>query len=345
MKKLMGKKQGLVSLCIVLLVALTMTACGDKNETGEDNGKELTKITFCLDWTPNTNHTGIYVAKAMGYYEDAGIDLEIVQPPEDGALLMCSSGEAQFAVDAQDTMAGALDSDTPLDVSATAAIIQHNSSGIISRAGDGIDSPKGLSGKTYSTWGFPVEVAMLENVVTKDGGDYDSIKLIPNNITDEPAALKAKQTDAIWVFEGWGVVNAEVEKVDVDFWRFADISEELDYYTPVIIGNNSYMDDNPEITKSFMEATKKGYEYAIDNPQEAAEMLIEGDTTGSLRGSEELIVKSQEWMANEYAADVDSWGEIDPARWNRFYTWLYENNLTKKDLTGTGYRTDWVEDR
>jgi len=59
----------------------------------EDGAQE--KITFCLDWTPNTNHTGLYVAQAKGYYEEAGLDVEIVQPPENGAALMCAAGQAQ----------------------------------------------------------------------------------------------------------------------------------------------------------------------------------------------------------------------------------------------------------
>ena len=123
------------------------------------------KITFCLDWTPNTNHTGLYVAQAKGYYEDAGLDVEIVQPPENGAALMCAAGQAQFAIEAQDTMAASLALDEPLGITAVAAVIQHNTSGILSRAGDGIDKPAGLTGKTYSTWDSPIELAMLENAV------------------------------------------------------------------------------------------------------------------------------------------------------------------------------------
>lgn len=95
--------------------------------------------------------------------------MEIVQPPENGAATMCASGQAQFAIEAQDTMAAALDSDEPLGITAVAAVLQHNTSGIISRAGEGIDSPKGLEGKTYSTWESPIELATLKTVVEEDG--------------------------------------------------------------------------------------------------------------------------------------------------------------------------------
>lgn len=343
MKKNYIKK--IVSIAVAMTMSFSLMACaGSENvsDTAKDSEKELTKVTFCLDWTPNTNHTGLYVADALGYYEEAGLDVEIVQPPEDGAVLMCAAGQAQFAVAAQDTFAAVLDQDEPYDVSAVATILQHNTSGIISRAGEGMVSPAGLEGKTYSTWESPIEMAMMENIMTEAGADYSTLKLIPNTITDEPAALAAHQTDAIWVFYGWGGINADYEGVDCDYFNFSDINPVFDYYTPMIIGNNTYMKENPEIAKAFLEATKKGYEYAISNPKDAADLLVAGDTTGSLNGLEELVYKSQEWLSTQYKADVDRWGYIDPARWDAFYKWLSDNGLTTKDLSGMGYTNDYL---
>lgn len=331
---------------VTAMMLVSLTACGSssskKDAKSSDDGKKLTKITFCLDWTPNTNHTGLYAAKALGYYKDAGLDVEIVQPPENGAATMCSAGQAQFAIEAQDTMAAALDSDKPLGITAVAGVIQHNTSGIISRKGDGIDSPKGLEGKTYSTWESPIEQATLKTVMKDEGADFSKVKLIPNNITDEPAALKANQTDAIWVFYGWGGINADIEKVDCDFWMFKDIDEVFDYYTPVIIANNDFLKDSPDVAKAFLKATEKGYEYAIDNPKKAADLLIKGDDTGSLKGSEDLVYASQEWLSKQYVADQAKWGVINETRWNNFYQWLHDNDLTKTDLTGKGFSNDYL---
>lgn len=328
------KKYTVPVMAMAMAVACAMCA------SAED--KDLEKVTFCLDWTPNTNHTGLYVAQAQGYYEEAGLDVEIVQPPEDVSALMCAAGQAQFAIQAQDTMAASLALDEPLGITAVAAVIQHNTSGILSRAGEGIDKPAGLTGKTYSTWESPIELAMLENVVNGDGGDFSQVTLIPNDITDEPAALAAHQTDAIWVFEGWGYINSEVEGVDCDYFNFSDVNQVFDYYTPVIIANNDYLAENPDQAKAFMEATAKGYEYAAEHPDEAADMLIAGDNTGSLKGAEELVKKSQEFLSAKYIDDADSWGVIDPERWNAFYSWLYENDLCEKDLTGIGFSNDYL---
>ncbi|MBP3720973.1 MAG: ABC transporter substrate-binding protein, partial [Clostridia bacterium] len=259
-----------ISLFLALALALTLAA-GAPSAARAD---ELTPIIFCLDWTPNTNHTGVYAAQALGYYKEAGLDVQIVQPPENGALLMCAAGQAQFAVDAQDTMAASLDLEEPLGVTSVAAILQHNTSGILARAGEGITSAKGMENKVYATWDSPIELAMLKYCMEKEGGDFSTVKLIPNNITDEPAALAAHQTDSVWVFYGWSGINAELSGLKFDYWDFASISKELDYYTPVILANNQFLQDSPETARAFLAATARGYAYAAEHPREAADLLI-----------------------------------------------------------------------
>ena len=116
------KKLGALLLCAAMLFSLAACA-GDQTGNGD-----LTEITLSLDWTPNTNHTGIYVALAKGYFEEAGLSVTVVQPPETGAAAMCAAGQAQFAVEAQDTLAAAFVTDEPLGVTAVAALLQHNTS-------------------------------------------------------------------------------------------------------------------------------------------------------------------------------------------------------------------------
>lgn len=327
-----------VLLCAVMLVSLA--ACAGKQD---DTTEDLQKITLSLDWTPNTNHTGIYVALAKGYFTEAGLDVTVVQPPESGAAAMCAAGQAQFAIDAQDTIASAFTSDEPLGVTAVAALVQHNTSGIISRKGEGMDRPKGMENHTYSTWDSPIELAMLKTVVEKDGGDFSKVKQIPNNITDEAGALREKQTDAIWIFYGWGGISAKLSGLEFDYFNFTDIDPVFDYYTPILIANNNYIADNPETVKAFLAALKKGYEYAIANPEEAAQILVDGDTTGSLKDSLELVTESQKWLSTQYKAEVEQWGYIDPARWDGFYAWLWENGLIEKELpAGTGYTNAYL---
>lgn len=338
------KFKKILAIVLAAVLIFSFAACSKTENNNTDNNNEKTKITVCLDWTPNTNHTGMYVALEKGYYEEAGLDVTIVQPPENtGAVQVCASGQAQFAVECQDTLAPVFTSDTPLDVTAVAALLQHNTSGIMSKAGEGMDTPKGLTGKTYLTWDAPVEQAMMKNVINGDGGNWDEVELIPNVVTDEAQDVNVNPGHAIWVFYGWGGINAKVNNVDVDYFYFKDINETFDYYTPVLISNNDFLSSNPDAAKAFLKATQKGYEYSIENPEEAAEILIQSDETGSLTGSETLVTESQKWISEQYIADADRWGYIDPQRWDRFYAWLWDNELIEKELpAGTGFTNDYL---
>lgn len=332
--------------CLAVCMAVLLVACGDKKNVAKKTTepKTLKKITFCLDWTPNTHHSGIYVAQAKGFYEEAGFEVEIVQPPENGAEIMCSTGQAQFAIASQDTLVNDWTQDSPLGITAVAAITQHNTLGILSRKGDGIDTPKGLTNKNYSTWGLPIECTVLENIVERDGGDFSKVNLLANDITNEVEALAEKKTDAIWAFEGLGKTKADVNNIAVDFFRFRDYDSVLDYYSLVIVANDKFLREMPDIAKEFMKATSKGYEYAANYPEDAAKILIEGDTTGTLKGEEAFVNQSQKFESAHYINDAKNWGFIDEMRWNKFYTWLYNNGLCEKDLTNFGFTNEYLQD-
>ena len=111
----------------------------------------------------------------------------------------------------------------------------------------------------------------------------------------------------------------------------------------MIIANNDFLAEHPDTAKAFLSATAKGYEYAIAHPEEAAQMLIESDTTGSLKDSAELVTASQKWMADQYQAEAERWGYIDPSRWNAFYRWLSDNNLVEQPIPeNTGFSNDYL---
>ncbi len=311
--------------------ALVLTGCSG-NATATQGSEGLTPITFVLDYTPNTNHTGIYVAIDKGYYADEGLDVTVVQPPEDGADAMVGTGQAQLGMSYQDTMANYLGSSEPLPVTAVAAVVQHNTSGIISRQGDGITSPKGMTGKRYGTWDQDVEKAIVRTVVEQDGGDWDEVVLVPANSTDEVSGLRADQFDAIWCYEAWAGQNAKVQDYPVDYFAFRDIDETFDYYTPVIVANDTYLAENPETVQAFLRATAKGYEDAVKDPDGAAETLVEMNPEIDA----ELAKASQEYLADQYIADAPRWGYIDPERWARFYSWMNEEGLTPVELDEQG---------
>ncbi|MBQ8804451.1 MAG: ABC transporter substrate-binding protein [Tyzzerella sp.] len=331
-------KKKLYTLLLAVVMLFAMTACGN-SDTENNSDKELEKVTFVLDWTPNTNHTGLYVAQAKGYFEEAGLEVEIQQPPEDGAAVLVASGKADFGVSFQDSMAAALVGEDALPITAVAAVIQHNTSGIISRAGEGMDTPKGMEGHSYATWNGAIELATLEEVVKADGGDFSKVELIPSTVTDEVTALRTNSVDSIWIFYAWAGVKTELEGLETDYFEFADIDPVFDYYTPVIIAGNKFLEENPDTAKAFMEAVSKGYEFAIENPEEAADILC----GAAPELDKELVLASQKYLAEEYKADAEYWGQIDADRWNNFYKWVNDNKLVEEEVPlNTGFTNDYL---
>lgn len=324
-------------LAVGMAAVMAVGAAGSTMVSAADNVTE--QITFVLDWTPNTNHTGLYVAESLGYFEDQGLEVEIVQPPEGGADALVASGRAQFGVSFQDSMAPGVAGDNALPTTAVAALIQHNTSGIISRKGEGMDTPKGMEGKKYATWDGPIEVAMIQNVLEQDGGDFSKVEMIPSTVTDEVSALESGSVDAIWIFYAWAGVKFELTGAETDYFAFKDINPVFDYYTPVVIANNEFLEEEPETAKKFLTALRDGYEYAIENPQEAADILCEA----APELDPELVLASQEYLKDQYKAEVSQWGYIDPERWNAFYEWLNENGLTEAEIPeNVGFSNDYL---
>lgn len=331
--------------------ALALAGCGsysnqeaagssaDQGSSAQASG-DPNKITFCLDYTPNTNHTGIYVALSKGYFKDEGLDVQVVQPPEDGAEAMIGTGQAQLGVSYQDYIANVLASDSPLPVEAVAAIIQHNTSGIMSRKEDGIVSAKDMEGHKYATWDMPVEQATIKQIMESDGGDFSKVTLVPYTVDDEVSGLKANMFDTVWVYEGWAVQNASVQDYPVNYFSFISMDDVFDFYTPVIAANGDFAKQNPDVVKAFVRAAKKGYEFAIQNPSEAADILCQ--EVPELDSA--LVHASADYLAGQYQADAESWGVIDKDRWAKYYQWLNDKGLVEKAIdVNAGWTMDYLE--
>lgn len=323
-------KKLLTSLFIILL----FFACNAKTEEKTED-KELTKLTLALDWVPNTNHTGLFVAKDLGYFEEEGIDFEIVQPAEDSSASIVGAGSANFGISFQPNLVKRIVKGVP--VTAVAAIVNNNTAGIMTK-GD-IKSLKDLNGKSYSTWEDKIDDATVKAAMNAAGGDYSTIKFAPGEPTEESAGIQAGLYDFIISFEAWGYINAKLKNVDVNFFPLKDVLPELNYYTPVLIANDNFLKENPELAKKALRAIKKGYEFAAENPEKAAEILIKN----APEGNHELIKESQKFLSTKYIDGNKYWGYIDPIRWNAFYNWVSENGLVDNKLPeNAGFTNDFL---
>ena len=333
--------KNLKKLLVLFLAGLMLTACGKAENKKVEEKKDVPteKVSFLLDWDPNVNHAGLYVAMDKGFFADEGIEVEVNQPPANGAEALVASGKADFGVSFQDTIAPAFASEEPLPVTAVAAIINHNTSGIFSAKVKNIEKPKDMENHNHSTWGLPIEQAILKQVVEDDGGDFSKVNLVPGDVTNNIAAIQGKDIDTVWIFYPVDGIRAEMENVPINYFSFKDINPIFDYYTPILIANNDFLENKEDVAKRFMRAFVKGYEYAAENPKEAAEILVKINP----ELDKDFVEKGMEYLADKYQDDAEYFGQIDPDRWNNFYQWLWDNKLIDKEIPKDfGFTDDFV---
>lgn len=318
-------KKLLAGFLMVILV-FTLAGCA-KNDAAPEAKQELQKVRVLLDWVPNTNHTGLYVAKDKGYYEEEGLDVEIIQPSAGGSADLIAAGQGEFGISYQEQVTFARTAEPSLPIKAIAAIIQHNTSGFASPVEKNITSPKDFEGKKYGGWGSPVEKAMLKALMEKEGADFSELEMVDIGATDFFAAVQ-NEVDFTWIYYGWDGVAAEVKDFPINFIKLQDVDPRLDFYTPVIIAKEGLLQEQPELVKKFLRATTRGYEYAIEHPEDAVESLLKF----APEIDREIAVASQKYLAEQYQADADRWGEMKEEIWRNYAEWLYEHDLIDKKL-------------
>jgi len=294
---------------------------------------EISPAVLSLDWVPNTNHTGFYVALDKGWYAEEGIDLEIQIPSDPSAALrQVAAGNTEWGVSFQEEITIARATDIP--VVSIAAIIQHNTSAFAALASSGIESAADFEGKTYASYGLPIERPILEGLMACDGADAGTLEFVDVGFDAFPALL-AGRVDLAWIFEGWDGVQAQLRGVDLSVVRLYG-SCIPDYYTPVVIAGESTLEEKGDLTRRFLAATSRGYAYAAENPEESAEILLEY----SPESDPELVRASQEWLSPRYQDDAPRWGQQEEDTWVTFAQWMFENDLLEQEIDATAAFTN-----
>ena len=318
------KKIVSVFLSLLLVVGLAGCSSNEKDNTSSKD-KGLKKVSIVLDWTPNTNHTGIYVAKEKGYFKQHGLDVSIIMPGNAGADQLVASGKAQFGVSYQESVTQARIQGIPLV--SIAAVIQHNTSGFASPKSKNITSPKDFAGKTYGGWGSPTEKAVISSLMAQQHADVNKVKIVNMGDTDFFTATK-RDVDFAWIYYGWTGIQAEINKEPINMIYLTDYSNKLDYYTPVITTNENMLKNDSKTVKEFMAALSEGYNFAIKHPDESADILSKAVPDLD----KNLVKKSQEWLSPRYQADAPRWGEQKLSVWENYSNWMYDHKLLEKPL-------------
>ncbi|MCL2342544.1 MAG: ABC transporter substrate-binding protein [Firmicutes bacterium] len=325
----MKKITRIAALLLALSFGLSLAACKGGNASG------LTRVTLVLDYVPNTNHTGFYAAQKLGYYASEGLDVNIIEPADNSVTTLVATGKADFGVSFQEDVTYALTAEQPLPIKAIATIIQHNTSGFASLKSENIANPKDFEGKTYAGWGSPSEQAVVQAVMKSSGADPSKLNFVTSDSLDYTALLGS--ADLLWIFWAWDGIAAQHAGLDLNYLELRSIDERLDYYTPVIIASDGLLADKPDLARKFLAATSKGYQYCIDEPAKAADILQEHvDKAYDLS----MLVDSQKYLAGKYAEGAARWGEMKSEVWDNYTAFMVENGLIDKAIPASDCYTN-----
>ncbi|MFB8385544.1 ABC transporter substrate-binding protein [Microbacterium sp. NPDC055910] len=321
----------------ISIVALGLTGCAAGSADSPD---DLEKVTFALDWAPNTNHIGVYVADALGYFDEAGIDVEILPYASTSVPELVSAGSADFGLAGQ---AGVqLARTAGRDVVSVFQVTQSDTGQLVLLGDrDDIERPADLDGGVFGGFGSPLYGALARAVIQGDGGDGDFEEVVLD--TGAYEALSQQRIDFTLSVSTWQDIQADIDGHPYRAFRYQDYGVP-DLQSTGIVSSDAYLEVNPETARAFVSAVQRGYAYAAAEPENAARILIEANSD-TLGAAEELVTRSATLLAEEYfVADGVAIGEAVPQKWEDFGAFLIAHGvLTDAAGAVVTEAPDWSE--
>ncbi|MGV3650660.1 MAG: ABC transporter substrate-binding protein [Devosia sp.] len=288
------------------------------------------EITVALDWTPNTNHIGLYVAEALGLYDEAGLEVTILPYSDTASGTLVANGIAQFGVLSAvgfftQKAAGA-------DLVATYGVVQTETGRVVFLADrEDIQSPKDLDGLVYGGFGSAWEDALISTIIKADGGQgsFETVTLG----TSAYDALANRAVDFTLEVYTWEGVKAERDGPAQRAFRYADFGVP-DQHTTFIGATSAWLAANPETATAFISATRAGYAHAVENPDEAADILVAA-SDGFLTDRDFVRASLEELITGNYLQSAEgAIGTIDPAKVEAIGSFFFDAQMLR-DGNGT----------
>ena len=287
---------------------------------------EMTDVKVMLDWTPNTNHSGLYIAQAKGYFKDANLNVELLPPGDALPEQVVGLNTAQFGISYSEGFSFNRASGVP--IVSIAAIIQHNTSGFAAlHDKHPLTTPADLKGLRYGAFGSPIEQPFIDLLIKCEGDTDPNVEMINVGYVDPLPLLERDKIDFTWLFYGWDGLRSQVAGLPLDIIMLKDYTQCVpDYYTPILITNEEMIKAKPDVVEAFVQAAARGYADAIQNPSEAADILLKA--APDLDPA--LVKASADWLAAQYQADAPRWGAQKAEVWQKFVDFMITNKVLDK---------------
>ncbi|WP_340201737.1 ABC transporter substrate-binding protein [Ascidiimonas sp. W6] len=293
----------------------------------------MKKLTLALDWTPNINHIGFFIAKEKKIYEKLELSLNILDPNEDNYAFTPAKkvelGIADFALCPTESILSYRTKKNPFPLIAIATIFQEDLSALVVKQNKGIFTPKDLDGKTYSSYKARYEDAIVKQMIINDGGQGEINIDYPHKLGIWDTVLN-DSFDATWIFLNWEGVEAASLAIPLSLFKMKDYN--IPYsYSPVIATSENAIEKNKEAYTKFLEGTKQGFLYCTENPEECVTLfkkyIPEKDQDINLYKALEMSLSA--------FGNHETWGHIQEDVIAEFLQWIYNKKLetTPVDLT------------
>ncbi len=303
------------------------------------------KLSVALDWTPNTNHVGLYVAQAKGWFDDAGLDVDILPYTDTSSGALVATGIAEFGI--LSAVGFHTQRATGADMTAVMAIVQHETGRLVFNGErDDIQRPADLDNMIYAGFGSAWEEALISTIIRNDGGKgvFDTVTLG----TSAYEALANGRVDFTLEISTWEGVNSVLLDRPQRTFRYADYGVP-DQHTTLLGGNGTWLAANPDAARAFVQATQRGYEFAQNNPAQAADILI-AETAGMLPNPALIHASMEALVAGGYLQEPEEpVGLIDDEKMVSINRFLFDENILRDEsgipLSATPDMSTWFTNR
>jgi len=311
-----------ITLAVALLaLALGLAACGEKSEDVTGGAEPL---SLTLDFYPNPDHAGIYMAQKLGYFEEAGLDVNINTPADPAApIKLLAAGQTDLAISYEPEVL--LAREQGLDVKAVAALVNRPLTSMIWLKKSGIKGIGGLRGKTIATAGIPYQDAYLKTILSRANLTPSDVKTVNVGFGLLPAIVGGSAQAMLGGF-------SNIEGVDLRLRGKDPVVTPVDklgvptYDELVLAAQGKRLEEDPRAIRLFIAALARGTAAAASNPKAATKALLEANPDLDPKLTKAEVAATLPLL--NPARDGHPYGYMDPAQWREFIGWMRDNGLT-----------------
>ena len=313
-----------IGVATLVLLVIGAAVCGS------DDDAESVSVKLALDWYPNSNHLGLFIAQEKGYFADEGLDVNLYTPVDPSTVLQTvGSGADHFGISYQPDVLLARAQGVP--VVSVAGIVQHPLNSVMALESSGITRPSDLVGRKVGYPGIPTNEPLLDTMLKFDGVSegLGAVELVNVGFDLAPALLGDTGIDAIvgayWTHESILIENLEhpVNIMKMEEWGVPD------YYELVLVTSEEFLREKPDVVERFNRALRRGYADAAADPQAGVDTLV------AAKGEEidQAIERpGADLLAPLWSSPGTDFGDQESSKWVDFARWMQANGLLAEDV-------------